>query len=71
MATTANTTKYDTTQAAERIGLARRTLNIWRHKGIGPPYLKLGARVYYLETDIQRWMLRQRRVPRQRKPKAA
>jgi Helix-turn-helix domain len=35
------------------------TLQNWRVKGVGPPYIKLGlensAPVRYLETDVRRW----------------
>ena len=34
-------------EAAAYLGLAKSTLNRWRHEGNGPPYRKLGKRVVY------------------------
>jgi hypothetical protein len=27
-----------------------------RHKGTGPPYVKLGRKVYYRRADVQAWI---------------
>lgn len=43
----------DTSGAAEFLGLKRRTLEIQRQQGFGPPYIRLGARtIRYLESDL-------------------
>ncbi len=34
----------DEKQAAERLGLQRKTLQRWRWRGEGPPFVKLSAR---------------------------
>lgn len=43
----------DTTQAAECLGLVPQTLANWRCQGVGPRYVKLGARVRYRRTDVE------------------
>lgn len=35
-----------------RIFGSKQTLAIWRHKGIGPSYLKTGSRVKYHGADL-------------------
>jgi predicted DNA-binding transcriptional regulator AlpA len=42
-------------EAAERLNLSVRTLQSWRVRGIGPPFLKLGAAVRYPEEGIEAW----------------
>lgn len=39
-------------KAAEILGLAKGTLNIWRHEGKGPNYIKLGTAVRYKYRDL-------------------
>lgn len=38
---------------AEALGLKRCTLQSWRRKGTAPPFIKLGARVYYRRGDAR------------------
>jgi adenylosuccinate synthase len=42
-----------TQQLANRWGLAEATLIGWRHRGIGPVYLKLASRVMYRLEDVE------------------
>ena len=43
-------------QAAERLGVARRTLQRWRISGDGPPFVRIGPRrVAYPETALAAW----------------
>lgn len=42
-------------ELAERWGISRRTLQRWRRDGEGPPFLRLGRRVFYRLTDIERF----------------
>ena len=51
----------DTRQAAELIGMSKRTLEKWRVEGNGPPFLKLGRRVLYSRADLKAWLLSRRR----------
>ena len=44
------------TQAAERLGVSRRTLQRWRILGGGPPFVRIGPRrVAYPETALAAW----------------
>jgi hypothetical protein len=46
----------DTFQAAERTGLARATLAKLRVVGGGPPFVKLGTKVLYEDSDLAAWI---------------
>lgn len=43
-------------EAAKFLGLSHRTLQTWRQKGWGPPFLKLGFSVRYHKQDLQNFM---------------
>jgi predicted DNA-binding transcriptional regulator AlpA len=43
-------------QAAERLRLSTRTLERFRLTGGGPRYCKLGARVLYLQSELDAWV---------------
>ena len=45
-----------TTEAAAWLGLSPRTLEIYRVRGLGPRYCKLGRWVRYLESDLREWL---------------
>jgi predicted DNA-binding transcriptional regulator AlpA len=40
--------------------LKKQTLRNWRHKGIGPPYRKVGSAVLYEESEVIAWIESQR-----------
>ena len=43
-------------QAAALIGVSERTLECWRWRGDGPPYVKISRRaVRYRRRDIREW----------------
>jgi excisionase family DNA binding protein len=44
------------TQAAPVIGVSPRTLQAWRVRGGGPPFVKAGRNVRYRPADLQAWM---------------
>jgi predicted DNA-binding transcriptional regulator AlpA len=48
----------DQRQAATRLGLpSARTLEAWRRRGYGPPFIRLSPRlVRYRASDIDRWL---------------
>jgi predicted DNA-binding transcriptional regulator AlpA len=49
-------------QVAVRLGVSARTIEGWRARGVGPPFLRLSARaVRYRSSDLEHW-LDQRRV---------
>jgi predicted DNA-binding transcriptional regulator AlpA len=49
-------TRLTVKDAAIYVGLSRATLDIWRGKGRGPRYIKLGSRVVYDTGDLDRWL---------------
>lgn len=51
----------DEKQAARVIGFKPRTLSLWRARGNGPPFLKIGLRcVRYKLSDLRTWADAQR-----------
>jgi hypothetical protein len=52
----------ETVQAADELGLSPRTLEGWRRRGEGPPYLKIGRRVKYRPEDIEGFKTRRLRA---------
>lgn len=46
----------NTRDAAERLGVSRRTLETMRQRGTGPAYIKLGHRVLYNPAQIDVWV---------------
>lgn len=45
-----------TAQAADFLNLSRFTLEKWRSRAVGPPYIKLGARVRYRLGDLEAYV---------------
>jgi len=46
---------------AAQLGVQTKTCQMWRLRGYGPPFIKVGRLVKYLESDIQAWIESQRR----------
>ncbi len=46
----------NTVQAAAYLGISRQYLEIARHKGNGPQYVKLARLVRYRKTDLETWL---------------
>jgi len=44
------------TQAAKRLGLSVKTLQSWRYRRLGPPYIRLGGAVRYVPADLDAWI---------------
>lgn len=49
-------------QVADRLAVSPRTLQMWRYKGGGPRYLKIGAAVRYRAADVDAWLANQTRA---------
>ena len=45
------------------------TLAKWRQRRKGPPFLKLGGKVFYLQTDIDAFLEQSRVVPSELPPR--
>lgn len=46
-----------TQQAAEKLGISKRTLEGMRLKGSGPSYVKVGRLVRYTDELLEQWLL--------------
>jgi excisionase family DNA binding protein len=54
--------QYMTTkQAAEELGLGTSTLEIWRTKGTGPKWIKVGRAIRYSRGDLEAWVAARRK----------
>ena len=51
----------DTRAAGEYLGLSPRTLDTYRWAGIGPDYYKMGRRVCYRRSRLDKWADERRR----------
>ncbi|MGI9823950.1 helix-turn-helix domain-containing protein [Agromyces sp. Marseille-Q5079] len=40
-------------EVAEVFDKTPEAMTVWRHRGGGPPYLKIGRRVYYRSQDVR------------------
>jgi len=45
-------------QAATTLARTTRTLRIWRSKGLGPAYSRVGRNVVYRDDAIREWLMR-------------
>lgn len=49
-------------EAATLLGLSPQTLAVWRLRGAGPAFCKLGSRCLYAPDEIERWVSERRRT---------
>ena len=49
-------TYYRTSDPALAILATRGTLSQWRHRGVGPRYVRLGGRILYLGRDLNDYL---------------
>ncbi len=50
----------NTVTAAAVLGMRPGTLRLWRHKGVGPPFVKIhSALVRYRVQDLEAWVASQ------------
>lgn len=50
------------TAVAKRLGVDPKTLQNWRCRGNGPPFVRVGRLVRYEPESIQQWIESQRRT---------
>lgn len=43
-------------EAADMMGISRRTLPVWRVQGKGPQFIKIGKLVRYERTELDAWI---------------
>lgn len=53
---TVETPYLKTAEAAAYLGLSRQFLEIARHRGDGPPYIKVSRAVRYYRPTLDQWM---------------
>lgn len=46
-------------EVSARLTIPEGTLSQWRHRSVGPPYLKIGKHVRYRESDCEAWLAQQ------------
>ncbi|REJ93214.1 MAG: DNA-binding protein [Planctomycetota bacterium] len=46
--------------AADYVGASYATMCSWATKGGGPPFIKVGAKVWYLISDLDEWIASRR-----------
>lgn len=57
-------------EAAKYLKLTRQTLWVLRRRRVDPlPYLKIGGKVLYNRSEIDKWLLRQQRITMASRPK--
>jgi excisionase family DNA binding protein len=49
-------TRLTVKEAAEYVRLGESTLNAYRVNGSGPVYIKLGGKILYDTTDLDKWI---------------
>jgi predicted DNA-binding transcriptional regulator AlpA len=47
---------WTTRQLAEFLNVTKETIDIWRYRGDGPPYLKLSRSVRYQPSAVYAWL---------------
>ncbi|MFO7861005.1 MAG: helix-turn-helix domain-containing protein [Desulfosalsimonas sp.] len=47
---------YTTEQVSNLLGIQPNTLEIWRHRGTGPKFIKMGRLVRYKSNDLEAWI---------------
>ena len=58
---TDRTSYLTTTEAANYLRMSKQFLEIARHRGDGPPYIKLSRAVRYHRPSLDQWMLERQR----------
>ncbi|MBN2631404.1 MAG: helix-turn-helix domain-containing protein [Rhodobacteraceae bacterium] len=53
----------DNDAAASFLGLQSNTLEVWRTKREGPPFVRVGRKVMYAVADLREWMEARRQKP--------
>lgn len=47
---------FDTDDLAKFLKVPAKTIREWRHKGVGPKYVRMGKHVRYHSEDIMEWL---------------
>jgi hypothetical protein len=49
----------DTSSTADYLSVPVRTLEDWRYRRIGPPFVRAGRAIRYRKVDVDRWLEQQ------------
>jgi predicted DNA-binding transcriptional regulator AlpA len=49
-------------EVSQEYGFPEPTLYDWRHRNVGPKSVRLGRRVFYRRSEIERWICEQERL---------
>jgi hypothetical protein len=58
----------DPVRVARLLGIEVETLGVWRRRGFGPPWYRIGKKVKYSLPDVQTWMAAQASADRPTSP---
>lgn len=47
---------YRTPELSTRLGIPEGTLRWMRGQGSGPPFIRIGSRIYYREEEVTAWI---------------
>ena len=53
-------------ELASYLGLKETTLSVWRTRGEGPDFIKVGAKVMYRLSAVEEWLLTRTKNPREK-----
>lgn len=48
----------DTAGTAAYLNAPERTLEDWRYRGDGPPFVRMGRRIRYRRADVDAWLVK-------------
>lgn len=54
------TRRIRSAEAAAIIGIKDHTLRVWRLRGKGPPFFKVGYAVRYDRAEVEAWMMKRK-----------
>ena len=54
----------DESEAAKFLAISVRTLQAWRTRGFGPPFVRLGRAIRYRLKDLIEWVKSKRCLPK-------
>ena len=46
----------DDRELSRRLNIARQTIQGWRHRKVGPPFVRVGRRIRYRLDDVNNWL---------------
>lgn len=55
--------RFTTEQLAKALGVSTRTLNRWHDRRIGPARIKVGGKVLYTVSSVEKWLSDNEQAP--------